>query len=190
MAPKPRVVTSRPVRPRVRSDVSAMARSVRLAGMPVGRLSVVALDCRDPRALAAFYSAITGLEIEDGDDDWVQLRSDGGAALAFQLAPDHEPPVWPSSEHPQQAHLDFDVDDLDVAEEQALAVGRPQSRGSAGHDLSRLPRPRRSSVLPRARSRTRRVIRRSDLQQPSHVGGLADVLQAVVGDAQQAARRA
>ncbi|HUP75178.1 MAG TPA: VOC family protein [Acidimicrobiales bacterium] len=101
-----------------------MNRPARLACMArIGRLSVVALDCRDPRALATFYSAITGLEIEDGDDDWVQLRSDGGAALAFQLAPDHEPPVWPSSEHPQQAHLDFDVDDLDAAEVHVLARG-------------------------------------------------------------------
>jgi catechol 2,3-dioxygenase-like lactoylglutathione lyase family enzyme len=83
----------------------------------------VALDCRDPRALAAFYSAITGCEIEDGDDDWVQLRSDGEVALAFQLAPDHEPPVWPSGDRPQQAHLDFDVKDLDAAEQRALALG-------------------------------------------------------------------
>lgn len=89
----------------------------------IGRLSVIALDCRDPRALASFYSAITGWEVEPGDDDWVQLRSDGDVALAFQLAPDHEPPVWPSRERPQQAHLDFDVDDLDVAERQVLELG-------------------------------------------------------------------
>jgi len=83
----------------------------------------VALDCRDPRALATFYSAITGCEIENGDDDWVQLRSDGEVALAFQLAPDHVPPAWPSAERPQQAHLDFDVEDLDAAEQRVLAVG-------------------------------------------------------------------
>ena len=98
----------------------------------IGRLSAVALDCRDPRALAAFYSAITGLEIEDSDDDWVQLRSDGGAALAFQLAPGHEPPVWPSSEHPQQVHLDFDVDDLDAAETQVLALGARKAEVQPG----------------------------------------------------------
>ena len=94
-------------------------------GPPVGRLSVVALDCRDPRALAAFYSAVTGCELDDDDDDsdWVQLRSDGHVALAFQLAPDHEPPVWPSKEWPQQVHLDFDVEDLDAGEKQVLALG-------------------------------------------------------------------
>lgn len=92
---------------------------------PIGRLSVVALDCRDPRALAAFYSAITGWDIDDDDDggDWVQLGSDGDVTIAFQLAPDHEPPVWPSGDRPQQAHLDFDVNDLDAAEKQILALG-------------------------------------------------------------------
>ena len=51
------------------------------------------------------------------------MHSDTGATLAFQHAPDHQPPVWPSSERPQQAHLDFDVADLDVAEEQVRAIG-------------------------------------------------------------------
>jgi hypothetical protein len=55
--------------------------------------------------------------------DWVQLRSDGGATLAFQLAPDHQPPRWPSADEPQQAHVDFDVDDLDVGEAAILALG-------------------------------------------------------------------
>ena len=90
---------------------------------PIGRLSVIALDCRDPRALATFYSAITGWPIDDGDDDWVQLRGEGNVTLAFQLAPDHEPPVWPSPARPQQAHLDFDVEDLDAAEQQVLTLG-------------------------------------------------------------------
>jgi len=93
----------------------------------IATIRAFALDCADPYALAQFYSAITGLEIEDvadeDDDEWVQLRSDGGAALAFQLAPDHQAPVWPSGEHPQQAHLDFSVDDLDAGESAVVALG-------------------------------------------------------------------
>jgi predicted enzyme related to lactoylglutathione lyase len=89
----------------------------------IARFSVVALDCPDPRALAEFYGALSGWEIARDDERWVQLRADGGATLAFQHAPDHQPPVWPSGDRPQQAHLDFDVDDLDVAEEQVLALG-------------------------------------------------------------------
>ncbi len=85
-------------------------------------MSLTALDCPDPRSLAEFYAAITDWEIDD-DGNWVQLRSDTGATLAFQLAPSHRPPVWPSDDHPQQAHLDFDVPDLDAGEEQVLALG-------------------------------------------------------------------
>lgn len=90
----------------------------------IARFSLVALDCPDPRALAEFYAAITGWEPDRDDGDWVQLRSDGGGAtLAFQRAPRHRPPVWPSDDNPQQAHLDFDVPDLDVGEKQVLALG-------------------------------------------------------------------
>jgi catechol 2,3-dioxygenase-like lactoylglutathione lyase family enzyme len=89
----------------------------------IARFSLVALDCRDPQALAAFYSAVSGWPVDDDGGDWVQLRSNAGATIAFQLAPNHQPPVWPSDDHPQQAHLDFDVPDLDVGEEQVLALG-------------------------------------------------------------------
>ncbi|MEP6660770.1 MAG: VOC family protein [Acidimicrobiales bacterium] len=89
----------------------------------IARLAVFAFDCRDPQALAAFYGAITGWKVDRDGGDWIELRSDGGATLAFQLAPDHEPPVWPSADHPQQAHLDFDVDDLDSGESKVTALG-------------------------------------------------------------------
>jgi catechol 2,3-dioxygenase-like lactoylglutathione lyase family enzyme len=89
----------------------------------IARLSLFALDCPDPQALAAFYGALTGWELDNDGGDWVQLRSDAGATLAFQRAPDHQPPAWPSADRPQQAHLDFDVADLDAAEEQVLALG-------------------------------------------------------------------
>src|SRR4051812_47270029 len=81
------------------------------AAMPeIARLSLVALDCPDPRALAGFYAAITGWAVmPDSGDEWVQLRAPQGATLAFQRAPDHQPPVWPSPDRPQQLHLDFDV---------------------------------------------------------------------------------
>lgn len=87
---------------------------------------MVALDCPDPVALAKFYTDLTGWPVDprDGDDDWVQLRPDGGAtAIAFQLAPGYRPPEWPGEEHPQQMHLDFDVPDLDEGERRVLAIG-------------------------------------------------------------------
>jgi Glyoxalase-like domain len=90
----------------------------------IATCGAIALDTPDPQALAEFYSALTGAPITARDSDWWQLAApDGGPALAFQLAPDHVPPTWPSGDHSQQIHLDFYADDLDVAEEQALAIG-------------------------------------------------------------------
>jgi catechol 2,3-dioxygenase-like lactoylglutathione lyase family enzyme len=93
--------------------------------LPLPRLDAVVLDTADPRRLAEFYSALTGLKIIREDDDWYQLDRPGAGqmTLAFQLAPDHRPPRWPSAEEPQQVHLDFEVDDLDESEQHALAVG-------------------------------------------------------------------
>lgn len=101
----------------------------------IARFSLVALDCPDPRALAEFYAAITGWEIEDDIGRWVQLRSDGGATIAFQEAPDYQAPVWPSADRPQQAHLDFDVDDLDAGEEQVLALGARKAEFQPGRNF-------------------------------------------------------
>lgn len=98
---------------------------------PIARFSLVALDCPDPQALAAFYSQITGWEIDDGDG-WVQLRSGGGATIAFQRVHDHQPPAWPSADRPQQAHIDFDVDDLDAGEAQILAIGARKAEVQPG----------------------------------------------------------
>lgn len=91
--------------------------------MAIARFKTVALDCRDPQHVAEFYAALTGWQIQHTEPDWVQLASDSGATIAFQLAPDHIAPVWPSAEHPQQVHLDFAVDDLDAGELAVLAIG-------------------------------------------------------------------
>ena len=37
-----------------------------------------------------------------------------------------------ADEHPQQLHLDFDVDDLDVGEEQVLALGARKAEVQPG----------------------------------------------------------
>jgi predicted enzyme related to lactoylglutathione lyase len=95
---------------------------------PIARLSVAALDCPDPQVLAEFYSAITGWSIRpdpDGevDPEWIELLPDAGASIAFQRVGDFVAPQWPGNTHPQQAHLDFDVADLDIGEREVLAIG-------------------------------------------------------------------
>ena len=90
---------------------------------PIARLSWTAIDCPEPRVLAAFYAAVLDWPIDDdlSDDAWIELKNDGGATLSFQQVADYTPPQWPSQEHPQQEHLE--VDDLDIAEAQVLALG-------------------------------------------------------------------
>ena len=101
----------------------------------IARYSLTAIDCPDPRALARFYGAITGWEVEADNGRWVQLRSDQGATLAFQHAPDLVPPDWPDGDPPQQLHLDFDVDDLDEGEEQVLALGARKAAVQPSEDF-------------------------------------------------------
>lgn len=99
--------------------------------MPIGRFSLVALDCPDPDELARFYAAITGwvidvpgwLDVESEGRRWIELRGGAGATLAFQQIPDYVAPSWPGGDRPQQLHLDFDVDDLDAGEEAVIAIG-------------------------------------------------------------------
>ena len=98
-----------------------------MTGPPVARLQVIALDCRDPAALAAFYSGVLGAPVERTDDDWVQLAPAGGTALAFQQVDDHRPPEWPGAEHPQQMHLDLEVDDLEHAVAYARDLGAEEA---------------------------------------------------------------
>lgn len=100
---------------------------------PIARFALVALDTADPEGLARFYSQITGWEVVAGEEsDWIELASDTGATIAFQRVPDHRPPVWPGQEHPQQLHLDFDVDDLDAGEEAVLAIGARKAEFQPG----------------------------------------------------------
>lgn len=60
---------------------------------PIAKFGLVAIDGRDPLALAEFYAAIPGWRIEPWEDDGrIRLVSDAGATIAFQKAPGHVPP--------------------------------------------------------------------------------------------------
>lgn len=106
----------------------------------IGRLGAIALECRDPAALAAFYSQVTGWPIVFADPDWYSLGEDaGGVSLSFQASPGYEPPRWPDPESSMQFHLHIKVDNLDVAERAVLALGATK--------LAEQPSPRNFRVL-------------------------------------------
>ncbi|MER5255267.1 MULTISPECIES: VOC family protein [unclassified Streptomyces] len=93
--------------------------------MPLAKLGYVVLDCPDPLALATFYAAVVGGTPKDDGDGWASLDGTGGTPLAFQAAPGHEPPQWPSAAHSQQFHLDLHVAqaEMDAVEKEVLALG-------------------------------------------------------------------
>ena len=92
----------------------------------VGQLSGVALECRNPAALADFYSRLTGWPVVHAHADWYSVgeSENAGFHLSFQRSPGHQPPTWPDPASSMQLHLHFRVHDLDAAERAVLALGR------------------------------------------------------------------
>jgi catechol 2,3-dioxygenase-like lactoylglutathione lyase family enzyme len=114
----------------------------------LGRLHHVVLDCPNPGELANFYSRLLGHPITYVSDDWVVVSTSSQASgLAFQLAPDHQPPTWPDPTVPQQVHLDVMVEDVEAASLQVLEIGAKKLDGEdvfadpAGHPFCLVKRP-------------------------------------------------
>jgi len=101
--------------------------------MAIAKYSLTALDCPDPLALANFYAQITDFKVvvahttKDGKPLWVELVDSGVTRIAFQRVEKYTPPTWPEGPTPQQAHLDFDVKDLNAAEAKLLEIGAIKS---------------------------------------------------------------
>jgi catechol 2,3-dioxygenase-like lactoylglutathione lyase family enzyme len=120
----------------------------------LGRLHHLVVDCPDPRALAAFWSALLGQPITDDSDDFVVVAaSDTTSGLAFQRAPDNPPATWPDPAVPQQMHLDVMVEDVEAAAPLVLALGARRLDGDvfadpAGHPFCLIRRPAWARPLP------------------------------------------
>jgi predicted enzyme related to lactoylglutathione lyase len=106
----------------------------RTSSRPKIGFDMVVLDTDDPPRLAEFYTALLGWQIESTDDDWITLRGDGDARIAFQLALNHKPPTWPDDAVPQQFHIDFAVEDLEEASAYAVSIGARPVEGPVQSD--------------------------------------------------------
>ena len=95
------------------------------------RLRGVVLDTTDVPRLAEFYRELLGWSYPAGlepkaDDDWRSIVGPAGERVSFQLVDELPATTWPSSEVPQQLHLDLMVDsvaDLEQAHRRALELG-------------------------------------------------------------------
>jgi catechol 2,3-dioxygenase-like lactoylglutathione lyase family enzyme len=121
----------------------------------IGRLHHVILDCPDPMALATFYSELLGLPVTYRSENFVVVAAnDTSSGLAFQLAPDHQPPAWPDPARPQQVHFDVMVEDVAASGPRVLALGATTLSGEgiyadpAGHPFCLIRRPRWAPPIP------------------------------------------
>ncbi|MGH3713429.1 MAG: VOC family protein [Micromonosporaceae bacterium] len=80
------------------------------------------IDAPDASVLAGFYAELAGMEVTYDGPEGALIAGDG-KSLMFQQVSDYNPPRWPDPAHPQQAHLDLLVDDLDTGEARALGLG-------------------------------------------------------------------
>ena len=105
--------------------------------MPVARLASVALDCADPLPLATFWARLLGGEVAFTSDAVAAVRTDRGWLMALRV-PHYAAPDWPDGTVPKQIHLDLAVDDLDVAEAEALRLGARKAAQQPGPDRWRV----------------------------------------------------
>jgi catechol-2,3-dioxygenase len=89
---------------------------------PVMGLFAATIDAPAASELAHFYADLMGMEVTyDGAEG--ALIAGGAKSVMFQQISGYNPPQWPDPAHPQQAHLDILVDDLDTGEARALELG-------------------------------------------------------------------
>ena len=103
----------------------------------IARLGAVSLDADDPRALAAFYRALLGLEVAVESGEFVALKG-AGIWLTTQRVEGHRSPDWPESDVPKQLHLELAVDDLDEAEAAAIELGATKATTQPSPDRWRV----------------------------------------------------
>lgn len=89
---------------------------------PVMRLFAVTIDAPDASALARFYADLTGMELTYDGPEGAFITADGRNVM-FQQISEYNAPRWPDPAHPQQAHLDLMVDDLDTGQARARELG-------------------------------------------------------------------
>jgi predicted enzyme related to lactoylglutathione lyase len=89
----------------------------------IARIRSIVLDTQHPHDLADFWAKVLGGTITADEDNWVTVVDGAGRRICFQRSPEHQPPRFPDPRGSQQLHLDLDVDDVDEAERQVLALG-------------------------------------------------------------------
>jgi catechol-2,3-dioxygenase len=92
------------------------------------QLFAVTFDAPAAAELAHFYASLLGAEVTYEGPEGAMVAGNG-ASVMFQQVSEYNAPRWPDPAHPQQAHLDILVDDLDAGEARALELGATRLPG-------------------------------------------------------------
>jgi catechol 2,3-dioxygenase-like lactoylglutathione lyase family enzyme len=95
---------------------------------PTMALFAVTIDAPDAVGLARFYAALLGMDLAYEGPEGALIVGDGKSVM-FQQIGEYTAPRWPDPAHPQQAHLDIIVIDLDAGEARALELGASRLTG-------------------------------------------------------------
>lgn len=86
----------------------------------------IVIDCSNAGTLAAFYTKLLGWEwTHPHANGWAAITSPSGTIIAFQEIEGYEATIWPYilGTQGQMLHLDFHVEDLDLAVKYAIECG-------------------------------------------------------------------
>lgn len=96
------------------------------------KLRAIVLDCLDVHEMAEFYRILTGWDYPEafdqhvldsgGYDDWLSIIGPEGVRISFQRTDKLARTTWPSTEVPQQAHIDFLLDSRAELDEMHLRL--------------------------------------------------------------------
>jgi predicted enzyme related to lactoylglutathione lyase len=86
--------------------------------MAIGALNEIVFDSGNPEALARFWQALIGGDVEVESRDWAAL--DGGDELGFYIGFQRVPERKSAK---NRLHLDVEVDDLETAVDEAEQLG-------------------------------------------------------------------
>jgi catechol 2,3-dioxygenase-like lactoylglutathione lyase family enzyme len=101
------------------------------------RLAMVTLDCPDPRASSAFWSALLGWAVASAEDEYAMLQGPTHA-LGFGRVEEYEAPAWPNERGSKQFHFDLAVEDLAAAEANCVELGATVPKDQPGGDRWRV----------------------------------------------------
>lgn len=89
----------------------------------IATLSMINIDSGDPTASAAFYAKALGWEIAYSGQDYGMITSESGATIGFGRIANYTPPAWPDDDGTKRFHLDLQINDLDAAKSELIALG-------------------------------------------------------------------